>query len=413
MSDEPSPPDAPNLFVARQPILDRSGRLYGYELLFRSSFENVFNATDPDRAAEETIGAGLIGFGLDSLVGDSLAFINVTRDVLLGETVRLLPPDRVVLEILETVEPDPEVVEGCRELRALGYRLALDDWEGTDDRRPLIPLVDLVKLDVLGLEGPQLEERARWGRESRRPFLAERVEEREGWKEMMELGFRWFQGFYFCKPQIVAGRRLEGHATTRLQLIRAIADPEMDFRRMEAIIEQDAALSTTLLRYLNSAAFGWRHRVETIGHALQILGETTVRRWAIMATMVQLGKRQPAELVRTSLLRAHFMESLATEAAPPIRSYDAFLGGLLSSLDTLTGLPMEQAVQSVTLPREVEAALLDRAGPITDLLRYIRAYERGHWDEAEQIALAIGFRDAAIPDLYATAAERARAVFGA
>jgi len=409
----PPETEAPNLFVARQPILDRSGRLYGYELLFRSSFENVFRSDDPDRAAEETIGAGLIGFGLDSLVGDSLAFINVTRDVLLGETVRLLPPERVVLEILESVEPDPEVVEGCRELRSLGYRLALDDWEGMDDRRPLLPLVDLVKLDVLGIEGSRLDEVADLGRASGRPYLAERVEERDGWKRMMELGFQWFQGFYFCKPQIVAGRRLEGHATSRLQLLRAIADPDLDFRRMEGIIEQDAALSTTLLRYLNSAAFGWRHRVETIGHALQILGETTVRRWAIMATMVQLGQRQPAELVRNSLLRAHFMEELAAESAPPIRTYDAFLGGLLSSLDALTGLPMEEAVQTVTLPREVEAALRNRAGPITDLLQYVRALEQGRWDEAEGIAMAAGLRDAPIQELYASAAERARTVFGA
>ncbi|TVP45410.1 MAG: HDOD domain-containing protein [Gemmatimonadales bacterium] len=406
----PPSPGAPNLFLARQPILDAHGRLHGYELLFRSGPENAFGTCDPDAASHQTIGAGVMGFGLDSLVGESLAFINATRDVLVSGVVRSLPEERVVIEILETVPPDDEVVAACRDLWEDGYRFAMDDWEGPGDRDALLPFCHMVKLDVLDADSDRLVELAGWGLGSGMPFVAERVETRAMHREVTGLGFTFFQGYYFCEPEMVQGRQLEANQVSRLRLLQLMSDPDLDFDQVEDVIRQDVALPVTLLRYLNSAAFGWRHEVESIGHGLRIMGEVNLRRWALMATLMGLGEGHPAELINLSLMRAHFCEAIAVRAWAGARSLDAFLVGLLANLDALLGHSMEGISGSMSLPEDVASALLARTGPLSDLLAYARAFELGDWEAVSRLGSEMGVRGEEVPALYAEAAVRGRKI---
>lgn len=403
-------PESPNLFVARQPILDRQGRIHAYELLFRSGFENLFRSDNPDASSRHTIGAGVMGFGLDALVGDALAFVNATRDVLLSDTIRLLPPERVVVEIVESVAVDDEVLAAVEALWDEGYRFALDDWEGPGDREALLRFAHVVKIDVLGADAARLDVLAAQGRSAGVPFLAERVESRSMYRDTMERGFTLFQGYYFCEPEIVTGRLLEPNQATKLRLLQLVADEDMDFDQVEATIRQDVALPVTLLRLLNSAAFGWRHEVTSIGHALRILGERMVRRWTMMVTLMGMGEDHPEELLNLSLLRAHFCEAVAGRASSIGRPFDAFLVGLLSNLDALTGTFMEDVVPDLHLPAEVEEALLRHTGPLADLAAYARAWERGDWDAVARLGEEAGIRAEEVPALYAEAARRAREI---
>lgn len=396
----PSAPDA-DLFVARQPIFDRAGQVYGYELLFRSSLENVCRFSDPDAAATDTIGTGLLGFGLDLLVGGALAFVNVTREVLLGDVVTLLPPERTVLELLEHIEPDDEVLAACQRLRAAGYRLALDDFSGEANVARFAPYVDLVKIDCLDATPDGMAALAARGRATGKPYLAERVETRELWRAGMDHGFSWFQGYFFCRPEVVAGRRVPANQFAQLELLQAIAAPDLDFERLEGIIRRDVGLSVTLLRYLNSAAFGWRERVDSIHHALRLLGETSIKRWALLATMMHLGREQPVELVTIALVRAHFAEALAAGAKLDVRRLDAFLTGLLVGLDAVLGRPLPEILAGMSLPDPVRDALIDRQGVLGELLRYVLAYERAEWEEAQCTATALGLDESISPRLYA------------
>ncbi len=406
-------PETPNLFVARQPILDRQGRIHAYELLFRSGFENLYRSGDDDASSRQTIGTGVMGFGLDALVGDALAFVNVTREVLLSESIHLLPPERVVVEIVESVEADDAVVAACRDLWEEGYRFALDDWEGPGDREALLPFAHVVKLDVLGADARRLDALAEIGRAAGKPFLAERVETKAMYRETVERGFTLFQGFYFCEPEIVSGRVLEPNQATKLRLLQLVANEDIDFDEVEGVIRQDVALPVTLLRLLNSASFGWRREVTSIGQALRILGERMVRRWTMMVTMMGLGDEHPPELLNLSLLRAHFCEAIAEKASPVGRPFDAFLVGLLSNLDALTGRPLDEVVGRLSLPTEVEDALLRQVGPLADVAGYARAWERGEWEAVSRLGMEAGIRGEEVPALYAEAAARAREILRA
>lgn len=399
-----------DLFVARQPILDRRGGLHGYELLFRSGLVNAFGNTAPDHASASTIGTGLMGFGLDELVGEHRAFLNVTREVLLGDLLPLLPPHRVVIELLESITPDDEVLAAVRRLRGAGYTVALDDYVGDPVHEPFLPLVDLVKVDVM-LGVPEVVDRfaARW-RSTGRPMLAEKVEDRAAWDRALAQGFTFFQGYYFCRPQIVAGRRLPASKLTLLRLMQEIANPDLDFARLERLVRQEMALSVSLLRYLNSAALGWRYRVESIEYALRVLGEETVKRWAMLLTMMGLGEGQPGELVTLSLVRARLCEAIAGAVPYEGRKLDAFLAGLLASVDALVGRPLEEVLGTMSLPAPVHAALTGADTPLGRILGYTLAHERGDWARAGALAAELGLEEGEVPRLYADATAWARQV---
>jgi EAL and modified HD-GYP domain-containing signal transduction protein len=390
-------PPTVDAFVARQPILDRRRDVYGYELLFRSGLENFFSHPDVDHAAAKVIHDSLHVFGLDVLAGGRRVFINATRQVVVDDLYAVLPREQAVVELLESVEPDDEVVAACRRVKAAGYQLALDDFVWDDRFERILPFVDLVKVDLLVTRGAAL--RALVERLRRWPvrLLAEKVETRADLAAADALGFELFQGYFFFRPEIVSTRTVSPTRLARLALLRELHRPELDFARLEEAVKADVSLSVRLVRYLNSAAFGWHERVNSIRQALILLGERPTRLWCSLAVLAALGEEGPPALVLTCLERARFCELLGARAGLGDRELDLFLTGMLSALDALVGRPIEEIVARVGPGEDVRAAVVHRRGPLGAILALALAYERGAWDEVDALAADTPLREAVLP----------------
>ena len=363
----------PQVFIARQPIFDLQLDVVGYELLFRGANENVAVFSDHDEATSTVVLNTFTEMGLDSVVGDRRAWINVTRDFLLGGLTRIIPRGRVVLELLEDQVVDDALINALEDHRARGYSIALDDYSWSDALEPALEHADIIKLDVLGRDSAAVE--ADIARLAGRglTLLAEKVETREDHERCLELGFTLFQGYFFCKPERMEARGVAPNRLSILQLVAALQDPTIEISQLEVLVSRDIALSYRLLRYINSAFFGLRREVDSIGRALMLLGIENVKRWATLSIFASVDEK-PRELIETALVRARFCE-LAGEG----NRDQLFTLGLFSVVDALMDAPMENVLESMPFPDEMRAALTERSGPKGELLAAALSYERGEF----------------------------------
>ncbi len=393
-----------DLFVARQPILDADQKIFGYELLFRSGPENVFPDVDHDAASSRTINDSVSAFGLDRLAAQKRVFLNVARRVLVEELYSILPTQRVVLELLETVKPDPEVLAACRALKRNGYVLALDDYVDDPTYEPLIELADFIKVDFLATDSATRRELAtRYG--PRLHLLAEKVETCEDFREGLKLGYEYFQGFYFCRPEMISRREIPAFKLNYLRLIQEVCRPELDFTRLEEIIKSEVSLSVRLLRLLNSAAFGYRGQVRSVKGALTLLGERPVRKWATMLAIGEMGEDKPPELIVTCLVRARLCELLAPVSGLASHTHDLFLVGLLSLVDALVGRPLAELVEEMALSVDIQAGILESGSRLGRVRSLALAQERGDWDRITTLAAELGVPEDSLRELYEQAVE--------
>ena len=369
--------------------------MVAYELLFReTALARAASVRDDERATGEAALTAVADIGLDVLVGSRRALVNVSRSFLLGEEVYALPPDRVGLEVLETVEPDAAVLRRLRELALQGYEIVLDDYVPGAATRALLAAAATVKLDVCGRSSAEIAASvaALAGRRVR--LVAEKIESREAFEACRDLGFDWFQGYVFGVPQMMTGRRIRAARPTVLGLLNALARPDVTVEELEAIIVQDVGLSLTLLRYMNSAAVGLVRRISSIRDAIVFLGTDTIRSFAYLVSLTA-HSRQPAELARIGMVRAKMMEVLARSLGTGDAS-TAFTVGLLSVADALLAVPMEVLVEELDeLDERVAGALSARVGELGAHLRWIESYERGRLGEIEPAAVSLSLlRDA-------------------
>lgn len=384
------------VFVARQPIFDGSQNLAGYELLFRTGAGNFFPAgVDPDTASKEIIGKTLSVFGLDALVGDKLAYVNVTRRTLLEGTYAFLPPGRLVLELLESLRPDPETLAACQAAKRAGYAIALDDFSGQPQLDAFLPLCDVIKVDfqIADPDTRMMIAKRHVGSPTR--LLAEKVESHEEFEEALALGYTYFQGYFFCRPEIMSRQDIPVSKLVYLQFLSQINRPTLDWNRLEQVIKQDVALSVKLLRYLKAAAFGFRGEITSIKHGLALLGERPFRRWASILAMAQLSNDRTPELLETCLVRARFCEQLAGDAGFGARELDLFVVGLFSLMDAVVGRPLQELLNDVALPSDLSEALLPTGKPsrARDVLELVVAYERADWLAVEYGCNQLGLVD--------------------
>jgi c-di-GMP phosphodiesterase len=361
------------VFIARQPIFDLELEVTGYELLFRGANENVAIFSDHDEATSTVVMNAFTELGLDTVVGERRAWINISRDFLLGGFARALPRTRVVLELLEDQLVDEVLIEALADHRARGYSIALDDYSGDDRLTPALEHVDIVKVDVLGRDRTAVaEDLARLA-----PFdlrlVAEKVETREDHEYCLELGFELFQGYFFCKPERMEARGVAPNRLSMLQLVAALQDPRIEISELEGLVSRDIALSYRLLRYINSAFFGLRREVDSIGRALMLLGIDNVKRWATLSIFAGVDEK-PRELIETALVRARFCE-LAGEG----NRDQLFTLGLFSVVDALMDAPMEDVLESIPFPEDMRAALISGAGEKGELLHAALSFERGEF----------------------------------
>lgn len=380
-------------FIARQPIFDAGQKVVAYELLFRSGPENFFTGTDHDSASSQVIGESLHGFGLIQLVGSKKAFVNITRRVLVDGLAHVLPTSTCVIELLETVDPDPEVLSACRELKRAGYILALDDFVARPDYEPLVALADVIKIDFIGT--PRAERLAMAERFQRRGIkvLAEKVETREEFAEAKAAGFAYFQGYFFCRPEIMTRREVPAAKQNCLTFLQEVTRADLDYSRLEPIIRQDVGMTIKLLRFLNSAFFGFKMRVTSIRHGLVLLGERSIRQWASLMAMVALGEGKPPEILTVSLARARFCE-LAGEAVDYAGNRDdLFLMGLLSTMDALMDRPLAELLAEMPIGPEIRSALLGDDSMAGRLFALCLASEKGDWEAIPRLCHALGLEE--------------------
>ena len=368
-------------FIARQPIYDRELKVHGYELLFRSSETNRADIVDGEDATSQLLVNALMEIGLAELVGSQPAFVNFTASYLLQGLPAPMAREQVVLEILEDVTPTEELLAALTKLKAEGYTLALDDFVYEEAKRPLVELADMVKLDVMGLSRPELESHVAQLKHFDVALLAEKVETQEEFEHCKTLGFDYYQGYFFCKPQIVKGARTPSNRMGILRLLSRLQDPQLEFGELGDLIAQDVSFSYRILRYINSAEFHRSRKIESIHHAATMLGLQRIRTWATILAMSKVDDK-PYELILTALVRARMAESLSKEAK--VLDQHAFTVGLFSALDALTDQTMDDLLKALPLSDEINQALQNHAGELGSLLGLVLAYERGDWGTVDR-----------------------------
>lgn len=391
------------VFVARQPIFDTRRRVVAYELLFRSGIDNWFPpGTNGDMASARLIADVLTTFNLHALTGGKKAYVNCTRRVLCEGLYSVLPPKRTVIEVLETVDADAETLAAVRSARAAGYEVALDDFVARPALEPLVPFVNILKVDFLAT-APAERRRIRESTRHRKiTLLAEKVETEADVRDGEQAGYTLFQGYFFQRPEMISRQDIPPSKLTYVQFLRELQAPTLDFDGLERIIKHDVALSVKLLKFLNSATFGWRSRVTSLKQALVLLGERPFRKWASLIAVVGMTSDRPPELALTSLGRAKFCELLCPVAGLNGRELDAFLVGLLSSLDAMMGRPLPELLTEISVSPSIDAALLREDTPLGRVRALVIAYERAEWTTVTALAKALGIAEAKLPEIATT-----------
>ncbi|WP_374583979.1 EAL and HDOD domain-containing protein [Pseudoduganella sp.] len=369
-------PYANQFFLARQPILNRSQRLVAYELLYRNAEVHEARVTDGTHATASVI-AHASELGMEQVVGDQLAFVNVDTTGLMSDFIHFLPNDKVILEVLESVEPTPEVLNRLRELKQAGYKFALDDVAGESATvEALRPLMDVIKVDLKQIERGSLPALARSLRNPNQKLLAEKVETVEEFRECMDLGFEYFQGYYFARPVILSGKKIAPSQLSIMKLLDLL-NRDADQREVERSVKHDPLISLNLLRLVNTPAVGARFRINSVGHALIVLGRRQLQRWLQILLYVK-GAEFDSPLLQMATTRGKTMELVMGHVRPAekVAADIGFTVGIMSLMDALFSVRMGEILDCVNVLDEVRDALLHREGDYGDVLRLIELIER-------------------------------------
>jgi EAL and modified HD-GYP domain-containing signal transduction protein len=399
-----------NKFIARQPILDKGSKTYGYELLFRSGLETFFHCSDPDQASASVVIDSFLLFGMQTLTHGRKAFINFTRNLILGRFATLLPKDQIIIEILEDVEPDAEVVAACKFLKNQGYTLALDDFKHSEGIKALVDLADIIKVDFLTTPVAERRSLAKSLSCRRVQLLAEKVETPEQYREAFSLGYHYFQGYFFNKPETVLASEIPACKLNYIMLLKAINRPEPDFTEIEGIIKREPSLTYRLLRYLNSAAFVFSKDIKSLRHALSLLGLQEVRKWISMVSLAGVAEDRPGALLTTTVTRARFCELLAPLAGYRNKVIDLFLIGLFSLIDVILGRPLAEILQQISVSEEVRSTLLHGNTPMKKVLGLAIACEEGEWSHGSRLIKDLRLKENEVSDAYLKAIEWSQTV---
>jgi len=396
------------VLVARQPIFNRRLEVVAYELLHRSSRENRFQEEDAAKATSGVIANPLLTFGLDRLVSAGRAYINFDQATLADGLATVLPTERVVIEILETVPQTDDLIRACAGLREKGYLLALDDFVCESGYERLLELADIIKVDFRQTAPSEQERLVRCYAPRGIQMLAEKVERPEEFDRARDLGYGLFQGFFFSRPRIIASKEVPGFKLNYLRLLQEVNRSQLDFERIEEILKSEPAMVHKLLRYVNSANFGWRAEIESIRHAMTLLGETGVRKWVSLVTLSCLAGDKPQELVVDSVVRGRVCERLSQRTGLGHRAGEMFLLGMFSLIEAVLDRPMAAILEGVHLSEDVRATLLaspSAPGRISSLLNLAAALDRADLRRVEICATELGLTIASVQNVYLESVE--------
>ena len=382
-----------DIFVGKQPIYNQNLGVYGYELLFRSSNQNAANLdiTSADSATSTTIINSFMEMGLDKLVGNRKAFLNLTEYFLTDEHALPLLPENVVLEVLEDIEVNSRLIRGLEGLTKRGFTLALDDYIYNPSHKPMISLASIIKIDIMQLSEKELVKHVKQLSKYKAKLLAEKVETLDEYEFCHDLGFDYFQGYFLSKPRIIKGESLPTNKLSLLNLLAILQNPDSDTAELEEAISFDVAVSYKILKLINSAFFSTQSKIESIRQAIVMLGRNQLRSWASMLALSNLEDR-PSEMMHLAMTRAKMCELLAEKAHLPSQE-TYFTIGLFSALDILMERELVEVIKPLPLSEDVVAALLHKKGILGEALKCVLAYEVSDFENAH-------FQNLSINDLF-------------
>lgn len=387
-------------YVARQPILDLRGHVHGYELLFRSGPASVTFTGDGDAATRMVLDNSVL-MGLDRLTGGLPMFVNCTQEALTRGLVKVLPAEHTVLELLETLEPNAALMKACKDLKARGFRLALDDFVWSPKWQPLLEIADYVKVDLTLTTPRQRAELKRKIGSRATNLVMERVETPKDLALSIKEGFTLFQGYYFCRPQLVENRCVPANRIVHLEILQAVLEFPLNVKQISALVKRDPSLTYRLLRIVNSPVYATRQVVSSIQDALVLVGDEMFRRVAMLAAASEMKGNHPSELLRMAFLRGRFCELVsAITGEDPTEQY---LLGMLSLLPAMLSVPMSTIITALPLRTEVREALLGENNGERAVLNWLLHYEMGEWENCDRIAKAAGLPEDRILELYCDA----------
>ncbi|MBW1723122.1 MAG: HDOD domain-containing protein [Deltaproteobacteria bacterium] len=389
-----------DIYVARQPIFKRNRRILGYELLFREDMSNFFPDVDQDSATSNLLSNSFFTIGIEKITGRKLAFINFTEKLIIKRVPLLFPRERIVVEVLENVRPSVEVIDACDEVKKKGYEIALDDFFFNVGLIPLVEKADIIKLDFKAMDAKELAESVKNLSSFPVRFLAEKVETYEEFNQALKMGFQYFQGYFFSRPEIIRGFEVSSPKMSLIEIMAEANKRDFDFGRLERLISRDVTVSYKLLRYINSAYYRRLTEISSIHQALVLLGERRIRRFLALMAMTNLASEKPHELIRASIIRASFCEALGEISAGNVQPSELFTLGLFSLIDAIMDDDMAVLMEKLPLSGGIKKALVAGKGPLADYLELVKAYEMGNWPLVEEKAEALGIGEDRLPQEY-------------
>ena len=396
-----------NFFVARQPIFDHSGKLWAFELLFRTGLsDNSAIIDDPDAATVMVASGGFLR-ATAGMPENVKIFINFTEELIFQRFPLALPPQNTVVEVLENVPVTPKLVERLKELKAEGYIIALDDFVGDPGYKDIFPFIDIIKLECLGRSTEEVLEIKNQFSGTRCKFLAEKVDSEAAFLAFREQGISFFQGYYFAKPQILKGKGLTSSTTVRLKLAAEIEKSTLDTEAILLAVQSDVSLSYRLLQYINSSAFSFREKITSIRQALNLLGVMKTKYWLrLLLYSDMLSNDSNPEVLRMALQRAHFLDALgvASHFSAP-KNESLFLIGMLSLLEAILGVPMIAILKELPLSTDIKASLRGERGIYSDYIALAIAMENLDFDRANRLAKALRIPETTVSEAFELAIE--------
>ncbi|MDA0145892.1 EAL domain-containing protein [Vibrio sp. RW] len=378
-------------YVARQPILNRNKNTLGYELLFRDGERNAYPAhIESNRATYRLIVENFLSVGLNPSIPSSRCFVNFPYQSLIRRLPLSLPKDKVVVEILETCTPTDELLEAVKELYQAGYMIALDDFTSTPEWERFLRYTHIVKLDIMQMGLDEACDLVKAHQGKKFSFLAERVETEQEFQQAKEAGFKFFQGYFFSKPEIIKTKYISPEQVIAMELFQEVCKPDVDFQRVESIVAKDIALSYKLLRFVNTMSPRLEVTISSFRQALVYLGQDKLKMFVSLAVASYVSDKKPKELYGLSLQRAQFCQRMSRYQAFEGHQEQAFMIGLFSLLDALLDLSLENLVEQLPLCKSIKVALLRREAPYGTLLALEESFEHADWQQIDEHCANLG-----------------------
>ncbi len=370
-----------DIFIGRQPIFDRSMNVFAYELLFRSdSQSNRAQILDGDSATSQVLMNCFVDIGLEKIVGNKMAFINLTKTFISNpELIMIAPADQLVLEVLEDIEPTDDIIDALSLLKKSGFTIALDDFIYDSKFDPFINVSDIIKIDITVLDKDEIKKHVEKLKSLNLRLLAEKVETYEEFEFLKELDFDYYQGYFFSKPKLITAKSISPNQLAILHLVAKVNNPDVEVEELSQIISTDVSLSHKVLKFINSPASGLRTQVDSIQQAVILIGLSTIKNWVTILALAT-GANKPAELSITALVRARCCELMA-KSLKLAKPDGFFTVGLFSSLDAMMDQPLKVVLDELPLSESSISALLEQKGVLGEALNCTLTMERNDFGQ--------------------------------